>query len=117
MRYVLLVLAALLLATPAFALQATVTWTDQAEPDSANEETGFRVLRRDGVDANPFVQQGADLGANVTSFNQSGLVLGSRYCYKVVAFNALGNAPDSNIACVTPDAPLPASGVVITVAP
>jgi len=95
----------------AFALQATVTWTD-----NSSDETGFRVERRDGVDANPFTVQ-TTTAANVTSFNQAGLVLATRYCYRVVAVNGFGSAAASAIVCGTPDAPLPASGVSVVFAP
>lgn len=106
----------LAIAVPAAAIQATLNWTDAAEPDPANEETGFRVERRDGVDANPFVSQGT-VGANVTTFNQTGLTLATRYCYRVVSFNAFGDAAASNIACGTPDLPLPVSGLTVIFAP
>jgi hypothetical protein len=112
-----LVLLLILLATPAWALQATVTWTDNS-PGGSNPtpETGFRIERRDGPDTAQWVTQGT-VAAGVTSFNQGGLATGTRYCYRVIALGATSNAPPSPIACSTPDAPLPASGVSVIFAP
>ena len=95
------------------AIQATLTWTLPVDPN----RTGVKVLRRDGVDANPFIQQGATLGVAVTTFNQGGLVTGTRYCYEIVTTGALGDAPPAGPVCGTPDLPLPASGLSIIFAP
>ena len=103
-------------APPASALQVTLTWVDQTEPDPANEETGFLVERRDGVDANPWIAQ-TTTAANVTTFNQTGLTLGTRYCYRQIAINAFASAAPSTPMCGTPDLPLPASGGTMIFAP
>ena len=109
----------LLTATAVEAIQATVNWTDAAEPDPANAQTGVRVYRRDGVDANPWVQQGPDLAAGALTLNQTGLALSTRYCYQVEYFNAFGAAARQPAlgACGTPDNPLPAGGVTVIFAP
>lgn len=110
MKRILIALALLLAPlTAAEAIQATITWTG----DGVNS---VRMDRRDGVDANPFVSQGV-VPAGTTSFNQSGLVLSTRYCYRPVAFNGFGDAANSPIACGTPDVPLPVSGVSVIFAP
>ena len=110
MKKILLAIGLVLaLATPVLALQATITWTG----DGVN---AVRMERRDGVDANPFVSQGT-VAAGTTSFNQSGLVLSTRYCYRPVAFNGFGDSVNSPIACGTPDVPLPVSGVSVIFAP
>jgi hypothetical protein len=104
-------------AGPAEALQATVTWTDNSPgANNATVETGFRVERRDGPDTAPWVAQ-ATVAANVTTYNQTGLQAGVRYCYRVIALGATSNAPASPMACSTPDAPLPASGLSVIFAP
>ena len=105
----LLLAALLLLPAAAEAVQATVSWTG----DGASQA---RVERRDGADTNPFVAQGT-VASGVASFNQDGLALATRYCYRVVQFNAFGDAPASPVACGTPDVPLPASGVTVIFAP
>jgi hypothetical protein len=116
-RYLVLLVLIGLLGTPAWALQATLTWTDNS-PGSANPtvETGFRIERREGPDTAPWVTQ-ATVPANTTSYNQTGLTAGTRYCYRVIAIGAAGNAPPTPAACSTPDAPLPASGLSVIFAP
>ena len=46
------------------------------------------------------------MGANVTSYSDSGLVDGETYCYRVLAYNAAGSSPYSNEECTAarPDA-------------
>ena len=95
----------------AIALQATVTWVDMS-----GDETGFRVERRDGVDANPWNVQ-TTTAPNITSYNQPGLTLVTRYCYRVVAFSGFGDSAPNIEVCGTPDKPLPASGVSLVFAP
>jgi len=95
-----LLAASFLLPAASFALQATLSWTD-----GATGEDGYRVERRDGPDTAPWVSQGT-VASGVTAFNQAGLALGTRYCYRVVAFNAFGDtttAPPEG--CGTPDRP------------
>jgi len=105
------VVVLVLSAMPARAVQATISWVD-----NSTDETGFRVDRRDGVDTNPWVVQ-ATTAPNSTSLNQTGLAVGTRYCYRIVAINTFGPAAPSNEACGTPDVPLPASGVTVVFAP
>jgi hypothetical protein len=75
------------------------TWMD----NSSNED-GFKIERRTGTTQT--YTQIAIVGANVTSYNDSGLVDGDTYCYRVLAFNAAGSSPYSNEACAAarPDA-------------
>ena len=68
------------------------TWMD----NSSNED-GFKIERRTGTTQT--YTQIAIAGANVTSYNDSGLVDGDTYCYRVLAFNAAGSSPYSNEAC------------------
>jgi hypothetical protein len=75
------------------------TWMD----NSSNED-GLEIERREGT--TQAYTQIAIVGANVTSYNDSGLVDGETYCYRVSAFNAAGSSPYSNEACAVarPDA-------------
>ena len=89
-----------LLPAASYAVQATLAWTD-----GATGEDGYRVERRDGPDTAPWVSQGT-VAADMTTFNQSGLALGIRYCYRSIAFNGFGDttaAPPEG--CGTPDLP------------
>jgi predicted phage tail protein len=47
------------------------------------------------------------VGANITQFSLSlSGNYGDKFCFRVYAFNAVGDSPDSNVACKTlPDAP------------
>jgi hypothetical protein len=107
----LLVAAVLLVAAEAEALQATYTWTAPTDPN----RTGIRVERRDGPDTASWVAQGPVLPAGQTSFNQANLVLGTRYCYRVIAVGLLGDAAPNTTTghCGTPDSPLPLGGGVL----
>ena len=110
-----LIVLALLLATavPALALQATVNWTNPADPN----RTGLRVERQD-AGAGAFVVQGSVLGASVTVFNQAGLILNTQYCYRVIAQGALGDAPQPwPTLCGTPNSPVNVNGITIIFAP
>jgi hypothetical protein len=95
----------------AFALQATLTWGDSPN------ETGYRVTRSDN--GGPFVEQ-TQVAMNVTSFNQNtGLVSGTVYCYQVIAFGALGDAPQPwpQICGTAPDVTVNASGLSLVFQP
>ncbi len=72
--------------------------------DNSSNEDGFKIERRTGTTQT--YTQIAIVGANVTSYNDSGLVAGDTYCYRVLAFNAAGSSPYSNKACAAarPDA-------------
>ena len=77
--------------------QINLTWTD-----NANNETGFEVERStDGVNFGKI----ADVGANTTSYQNTGLNPSTRYWYRVRAKNAGGNSGYSNVADATTQAP------------
>ncbi len=70
--------------------------------DNSSNETGFIVQRDDG---GGFLEV-ARVGAGVTSFLDTAVLPLSSYSYRVLAYNAAGNSPPSNVApAVTPDAP------------
>jgi hypothetical protein len=72
--------------------------------DNSSDEDGFKIERRTGTTQT--YTEIAIVGANVTSYNDSGLVDGETYCYRVLAFNAAGSSPYSDEACAAarPDA-------------
>ena len=80
-----------LTATPVSTSQINLAWTD----NSSNEQ-GFRIERCTGNNCTNFVQI-AQVGANVTTFSNTGLARNTRYRYRVRAFNAGGNSAYSNI--------------------
>jgi hypothetical protein len=72
--------------------QINLAWTD-----NANNEDGFQIERCQGNNCSNFAQI-AQVGANVTTFNDTGLARFTRYRYRVRAFNANGSSAYSNIA-------------------
>jgi fibronectin type III domain protein len=81
-----------LTATVVSSSQVNLAWND----NSGNED-GFKIERCSGNNCTNFVQI-AQVGANVTSFPNTGLSANTRYRYRVRAFNGIGNSAYSNIA-------------------
>jgi predicted phosphodiesterase len=75
--------------------QINLSWTD-----NANNENGFHIESCTGAACANFAQI-AQVGANVTSYANSGLAVGTTYRYRVRAFNAQGNSGYSNVAEAT----------------
>ena len=84
-----------LTATAVSRSQINLAWTDNA----TNEE-GFRIERCKGSTCTNFTLI-ATVGADVTTFANTGLTKNTTYCYRVVAFNAGGVSDYSNIASAT----------------
>ncbi|MEN8126950.1 MAG: DNRLRE domain-containing protein [Planctomycetota bacterium] len=78
-------------ATAISASQINLSWTD-----NATDETGFKIERskRD----NSSFEQVATVGANVTSYSDTGLKKNTTYYYRVRATNADGDSAHSNEA-------------------
>ena len=72
-----------------------LVWTD-----NANNETGYRIERCTGSSCTNFSQI-ASVGANVTSYRNTGLSSRTTYRYRVYAYNAGGSSGYSNIAAAT----------------
>jgi bacillopeptidase F len=72
--------------------QINLAWTD-----NANNEDGFKIERCSGNSCSNFAEI-ATVGANVTSYSDSGLQPRTRYSYRVRAFNANSNSAYSNTA-------------------
>src|SRR5262249_15582446 len=73
--------------------QINLAWTD-----NANDETGFRIYRSTD---NLNFSQIATVGANVTSYSNTGLAGGVTYYYRVSAYNAAAESVFSNTASAT----------------
>ncbi len=80
-----------------------LTWIDNSE-----DEDGFRIERKLQSDDTYAVI--TTVGANVTSYGDSGLANSTAYCYRVNAFNSAGNSAYTNEACGTPPATTPPPG-------
>src|SRR6185369_8688950 len=83
-----------LTATAVSSSQINLAWTD-----NANNETGFKIERKTG--AGGTYAQIATVGANVTTYNNSGLAASTTYYYRVRATNSIGDSAFSNEANAT----------------
>lgn len=80
-------------ATETLAAGVQLSWTDNAD-----NERGFRVERRQGAESFSVI---ATLEVDVTSYLDTGLLPATDYCYRVLAFNDVGQSDYSNEVCVT----------------
>jgi subtilisin family serine protease len=74
-----------LTATPVSPLQIDMAWTDRA-----TDETGYRIYR--STDGTPYSLV-ATVGVNGSLYSDSGLTDGTRYNYRVRAYNDIGESP------------------------
>jgi len=81
-----------LIATAVSRTQINLTWTD-----NANNEDGFYIERCKGATCTNFTRI-ATVGANATSYSNTGLGKNTTYRYRVLAYNSAGNSGYSNIA-------------------
>jgi hypothetical protein len=88
-----------LTATPFNASEIDLTWSD-----NSNNEAGFKIERCTGSACTNFVQI-ATVGANVTSYSNTGLSASTTYTYRVRAYNAGGDSDYSNAASATTPTP------------
>ncbi len=82
--------------------QISLAWTD-----TANNESGFKIERCAGAACSNFAEI-TQVGANVTSYANTGLAAATVYRYRVAASNAAGSSRYSNIAEATTQAAPPA---------
>ncbi|HWA96986.1 MAG TPA: fibronectin type III domain-containing protein, partial [Pirellulales bacterium] len=73
--------------------QVNLAWTD-----NSTNETGFKIQRAVGNGAFVLV---ATVGANVTSWKDTSVAVGTQYSYEVSATNANGDSSASNVATIT----------------
>jgi transcriptional regulator CtsR len=89
-------------AVPPSSLAATAVSVSQinlAWRDNSADETGFKIERKTG--ATGTYAQIATVGANVVTYQNTGLAASTSYYYRVRAYNATGNSPYSNEAHAT----------------
>nr|WP_295925271.1 fibronectin type III domain-containing protein [uncultured Dyadobacter sp.] len=99
-----------LTATPVSTAQIDLKWAD-----NAGNETGFQVER--SLNGTAFTKI-ADLAANVTSYQNTGLTAATQYYYRVRAVNAAGASAYSNVgAAKTLNIPVPDAPVNFTAVP
>jgi hypothetical protein len=102
-----------LTATVASSSQINLAWTD-----NSTDETGFRIERCQGVGCTSFIQI-AQIGANITTYNDIDLAANAPYTYRVRSYNGGGNSAYSSTATATTFPPPPAapSGLTATAVP
>jgi photosystem II stability/assembly factor-like uncharacterized protein len=83
-----------LIATPVSMSQINLVWND-----GSTNEGGFRIERKTGL-AGTYAEV-ATVGANVTSYSNTGLLPTTTYYYRVYAYNTGGNSGTSNEAYAT----------------
>ncbi|MFH1383105.1 MAG: cytochrome c3 family protein [Chloroflexota bacterium] len=82
-------------ATAISATQVNLTWTD-----NANNESGFLIQRAtDNTFSTNLVT--LTVGANIRSYNDTSVIAGTTYYFRVFATGSAGNSAASNIASVT----------------
>lgn len=88
-----------LLSGTAAATTLQLNWQDQS-----TDESGFKIERLNGST----YTQIASVAANVKSYSDNTVSAGINYCYRVRAFNQVGDSAPSNAVCLTtPSAPAP----------
>lgn len=81
-------------ATAVSSTQINLTWTDNSSCEANNE------VWRSSTSGGPYTLI-ATLGANATSYSNTGLTAGTTYHYVIKASNASGSSPNSNQASAT----------------
>ena len=100
-----LVLIAVLLATPAWAGQNTLTWTD-----NSTNEANFNIERKaEACTGTAAFAEIATTGFNITTFTDAAVTEGVTYCYRVAASNPAGKSTFSNTASRTVPFTVPAA--------
>jgi RHS repeat-associated protein len=74
--------------------QIDLSWTD-----NSNDESGFKIEQKTGTGSFAEI---ATLGANITTYSNTGLTAGTNYTYRIRAYNTGGNSAYSNEITVTP---------------
>lgn len=83
-----------LTANPNICAQIDLTWGD-----NSNNENGFKIERKTGIDGT--YSQIYVVGLDTTTFSDTGLRPNETYCYRVRAYNSSGNSGYSNEAGIT----------------
>jgi hypothetical protein len=94
LQFVTLVLGLLGIARVAGAALLTITWDD-----TSDNEDGFRIERRIGT-SGPY-QPLVNVASNIVTYTDLNLANSTTYCYRVFAFNSVGNSNYSNENCGT----------------
>ena len=109
---VLTFLALLLLVDEIFGRFAVAASLQLSWADNSTDEDGFNI-DRSLVSGGPYATIGT-VGPNVTTYNDTNLLNGTTYCYRVNAFNSAGASPYSLETCVTTVATLITFNLIVS---
>jgi hypothetical protein len=84
-----------------------LSWTD-----NSTNESGFKIERKTGG-AGTFAQIAA-VAVDTTSYNDTGLIDGDTYCYRLFAFNVTDNSTYSNESCGVANSPVQTYTLTVT---
>ncbi len=90
----LMLLAAIAWRYEANAAQLSLSWADNSK-----DEEGFSIERKLGTQGK--YEEIAIVRPNVTSYTDNSAQAGTKYCYRVRAFNSVGNSTYSQETCAT----------------
>ncbi|MFH1414075.1 MAG: fibronectin type III domain-containing protein, partial [Candidatus Omnitrophota bacterium] len=98
-------------ATVVSSTQINLSWAD-----NSNNEDGFKIERKTETGATGTYAQIGTVGANVTTFNNTGLTANTTYSYRVRAYNVAGDSGWSNEVSATTSnlPPVAPSGLTAT---
>jgi hypothetical protein len=108
MKTLIAVLFLLVCSVAAEAAQVSLNWTD-----NSTNETGFKLERKLLSDPVTGYVEIAAPAANVVSYVDSTILVGSVYCFRIKAFNASATSAYSNEACML----MTPSGLVLVYTP
>jgi len=97
MRRVLIYL--MLLAATAWHYEGSAAQLSLRWADNSKDEEGFRIERKKGTQGQ--YEEIAIVAPNVTSYTDINAQAGTKYCYRVRAFNSGGNSTYSQDTCAT----------------
>ncbi len=94
-------------ATATSSFDIYLSWTD-----NSSNESGFRIERKTG--ASGTYSEIATVGADTTSYGDTGLQPATSYTYRVRAFNSVGDSSYSNEATATTAPPPPPGAILLS---
>ncbi len=109
-HFIAIALLSLFFVPCVLAAQLTLSWVD-----NSNNEDGFYLERKIGTDGT--YQRFATLPSGTTNYADTSVQDGVTYCYRLTAYNGMGNSGYSNEACASTAGPVSPSAAAGTANP